>query len=100
MLRLGSLLAAPRRSCRAGRLLQVWSETFLGGRRSDLVVVAQICGIGFTTAFRVANLAFSDSRLTGTVLMGVLAGLMLSCLLAVLIVGVGCLARGHAPGGE
>lgn len=57
---------------------------FLGGRRSDLVVVAQICGIGFTTAFRVANLAFSDSRLTGTVL----------------IVGVGCLARGHAPGGE
>lgn len=84
MLRLGSLLAAPRRSCRAGRLLQVWSETFLGGRRSDLVVVAQICGIGFTTAFRVANLAFSDSRLTGTVL----------------IVGVGCLARGHAPGGE
>lgn len=46
----------------------------LGIRRSDLVVVAQLCGIGFTVAFMADNLAFGDSWLTDMALMVVLAG--------------------------
>lgn len=57
-----------------------------GIHMKDLAGVAQLCGIGFTMSFLIANLAFTDPHLTGMALMAVLIGSTLSCLLSTIII--------------
>lgn len=57
-----------------------------GIHMKDLASVAQLCGIGFTMSFLIANLAFTDPHLTGMALMAVLIGSTLSCLLSTVII--------------
>ncbi|RBP97516.1 sodium:proton antiporter [Bifidobacterium aemilianum] len=54
----------------------------LGTRWGDMVQVSQLCGIGFTMSFLIANIAFADGQLTSMALVAVLAGSLLSFALA------------------
>ena len=56
-----------------------------GSTTGNLIGLCQLCGIGFTMSFLIANLAFAGSPHLETALLGVLAGSILS----VLIVAVG-----------
>ncbi|MCT6901090.1 MAG: Na+/H+ antiporter NhaA, partial [Bifidobacterium sp.] len=56
-----------------------------GSTTGNLIGLCQLCGIGFTMSFLIANLAFAGSPHLETALLGVLAGSVLS----VLIVAVG-----------
>lgn len=56
-----------------------------GSTTGNLIGLCQLCGIGFTMSFLIANLAFAGSPHLGSALLGVLAGSVLS----VLIVTVG-----------
>ncbi|MEE8666560.1 MAG: Na+/H+ antiporter NhaA [Bifidobacterium mongoliense] len=61
-----------------------------GIRWRDLLGVAQLCGIGFTVSFLMADLAFShsaqSSQYADTAKLAVLIGSLISCLLGVLII--------------
>ena len=56
-----------------------------GSTTGNLIGLCQLCGIGFTMSFLIANLAFAGSSHLESALLGVLAGSVLS----VLIVAVG-----------
>ena len=56
-----------------------------GAATGNMVGLCQLCGIGFTMSFLIANLAFAGSPHLETALLGVLAGSILS----VLVVAVG-----------
>lgn len=56
-----------------------------GSKTGNLIGLCQLCGIGFTMSFLIANLAFAGSPHLESALLGVLAGSVLS----VLIVTVG-----------
>ena len=56
-----------------------------GSTTGNMIGLCQLCGIGFTMSFLIANLAFAGSPHLETALLGVLAGSVLS----VLIVAVG-----------
>ena len=74
-----------------GILTMVILASHLGLRRpagattGNMIGLCQLCGIGFTMSFLIANLAFAGSPHLETALLGVLAGSILS----VLIVAVG-----------
>ena len=53
-----------------------------GIRTVDLGAVAQLCGIGFTMSFLIADLAYSGTSHISMALVAVLAGSALSFLLA------------------
>lgn len=56
-----------------------------GATTGNMIGLCQLCGIGFTMSFLIANLAFAGSPHLETALLGVLAGSILS----VLVVAVG-----------
>lgn len=74
-------------------MLSICSRLGLDPRRgingTDLWVVAQLCGIGFTMSFLMAELAFTDPHLRDMALMAVIAGSALSSILAAVIVAIG-----------
>ena len=59
-----------------------------GSTTGNMIGLCQLCGIGFTMSFLIANLAFAGSPHLETALLGVLAGSILS----VLVVAVGTIA--------
>lgn len=60
----------------------------MGVRMGDLTGLAQLCGIGFTMSFLIANLAYTDPHLTDMALIAVLTGSALSLLLAAIIFSI------------
>lgn len=60
----------------------------MGIRMGDLAGLAQLCGIGFTMSFLIANLAYTDPHLTDMALIAVLTGSALSILLAAMIFSI------------
>lgn len=60
-----------------------------GTHLSDIVGVAQLCGIGFTVSFLISSLAFYDQNSIDLARLAVLVGSLLSCLLGSITIKIG-----------